>query len=384
MNSPSIKRRLLLASSLLVLGFTAVAAWSLSAAFEEQAESALRERAQTHIYTLLASAQEDAQGRLRIPRVLADPLFNQPDSGTYALIEGEHGDYHWRSGSLLGRQLPAPGPLASGSTRHSRMEHLLVVDQAITWDDYEGQPVPYRLRVALDTSALEAQQRDFRYTLWLWLGALGLLLLGVQLVAVRWGLKPLGDIARDIRRIEQGERDALSQDLPVETRPLVDAINTLLEQSHRRQARVRHSLADLAHSLKTPLSILRGATHEIRDTQQAALIGEQVDRIDEIIRYQRQKAIVSGARALLPPVAVRPVAQRLGQSLHKLNSNGSIDFQLDVPEDFSLRMEPGSAHGTRRPHGTAGQSPGECLSPCTQYGAYRGERTRQAHADHRG
>ena len=359
MNSPSIKRRLLLASSLLVLGFTAVAAWSLSAAFEEQAESALRERAQTHIYTLLASAQEDAQGRLRIPRVLADPLFSQPDSGTYALIEGEHGDYHWRSGSLLGRQLPAPGPLASGSTRHSRMEHLLVVDQAITWDDYEGQPVPYRLRVALDTSALEAQQRDFRYTLWLWLGALGLLLLGVQLVAVRWGLKPLGDIARDIRRIEQGERDALSQDLPVETRPLVDAINTLL-------------------------SILRGATHEIRDTQQAALIGEQVDRIDEIIRYQRQKAIVSGARALLPPVAVRPVAQRLGQSLHKLNSNGSIDFQLDVPEDFSLRMEPGSAHGTRRPHGTAGQSPGECLSPCTQYGAYRGERTRQAHADHRG
>lgn len=341
MSAPSIRRRILLISTLLVSGFIGAAGWSLNSAFRERSETALVERLQAHIYTLLATATEDEQGRLRMPKGTTDPLFNQPDSGTYALVTGEQGRYIWRSESLLGRQLPLPQPLPTGNTRRSTSGDLVILDQAIAWDDLGGTPIPYTLRVAVDTSNLRVQQQGFQRTLWLWLGALGALLLMVQLLAMRWGLAPLKRIAHDIRKIEQGHSSTLPKDTPVEIKPLADAINSLISQAQTRQARVRHSLADLAHSLKTPLTILRGTAHGIKDSGQAQLINEQVSRIDEIISYQRQRAAVSGANTLLPPVPVRPVAERLGRGLHKLAVDHSIDFQITVPDTFTLKIDSG-------------------------------------------
>jgi two-component system sensor histidine kinase PhoQ len=268
-------------------------------------------------------------------------LFNQPDSGVYAVVRGENGHYNWRSGSLLGRELPAPEALPTGSLRRHSSGKLLILDQAISWDDYAGNPIPYVLRVAVDTSGLQEQQQDFQRTLWLWLGTLGILLLIVQLLAVRWGLRPLQQIAHHIQRIEQGHAESLPDDIPVETRPLATAVNSLIAQAHARQARLRHSLADLAHSLKTPLTILRGLAPEVEDSQRARLIEEQAVRIDEIVSYQRQKAAVSGAAPLLPPVPVRPVAERLGRGLQKLNADRQVDLHLDIPDSFALKMEPG-------------------------------------------
>ena len=341
MTAPSIRRRMLSISALLVFGFVGIAGWSLSSAFREHGHAALLERLQAHIYTLLATAKEDAQGRLRMPETLADPLFNQPDSGVYAVIRGENGHYTWRSGSLLGRELPPPEPLATGDLRQEQLGKLLVLDQAITWDDAQGNPLPYVLRVAVDTSHLQEQQQDFQRTLWLWLGTLGALLLAVQLLAVRWGLRPLQQIAHHIRRIEQGHATALPDDVPVETRSLAKAVNSLIAQAQARQARVRHSLADLTHSLKTPLTILRGLVPEIKDSQHAQLLEEQTVRIDEIVSYQRQKAAVSGAAPLLPPVAVLPIAERLGRGLQKLSIERRVDLHIDIPEDFTLKIEPG-------------------------------------------
>lgn len=340
MSAPSIRRRMLLISTLLVFAFVGAAGWSLNTAFREQSKTALIERLQAHIYTLLATAKEDRYGRLRMPKLLADPLFNQPDSGVYAIISGEQGQYNWQSGSLLGRSLPPPEPLTTGKTREHSTGRLLVLDQAIAWDDYQGNPVPYILRIAVDTANLREQQKDFQGTLWTWLGTLGALLLAVQLLAVRWGLSPLQQLARHIRRIEQGHAEHLPEDTPVETRPLVDAVNSLIGQAQARQSRTRHSLADLAHSLKTPLAILRGLTPELNESQQQ-LIEEQVSRIDEILSYQRQKAAVSGSAPLLPPVAVLPIVERLGRSLEKLNRDRPIEIQVDIPGDFSLKIEPG-------------------------------------------
>jgi two-component system sensor histidine kinase PhoQ len=166
-------------------------------------------------------------------------------------------------------------------------------------------------------------------------------LLFVQLLAVHWGLRPLQQIAHHIRRIEQGDAATLPDDVPVETRPLATAVNSLIAQAQARQARVRHSLADLAHSLKTPLTILRGIVPEITDSQRAQLIEEQAVRIDEIVSYQRQKAAVSGAAALLPPVAVLPIAERLGRGLQKLNIERPIKLRIDVPASLTLKIEPG-------------------------------------------
>ncbi len=339
---PSIGRRLLLVGTLLVAVFAGLAGWSLDSAFRRASETALAERLQAAVYTLLATAREDAQGRLRMPDDLPDPQFNRPDAGRYARIVGLQDGYRWHSRSLLGRELPASPPLATGRTRLYRSEGLMLLDQAIAWDDLQGRPLPYLITVASDTGALQAQQQQFRATLWGWLGLLSLLLLGLQLAALRWGLSPLYRIAEAIKRVERGDASELPRKVPVELEPLTRNLSALLQQAQARQERVRNSLADLAHSLKTPLTLLRGAAEEARDCPELArLVEEQVSRIDEIVGYQRQRAAVSGGTGLSPPVPLRPLAERIGRGLARLHAARGVTLELDLPEGLAPRIDQG-------------------------------------------
>ena len=100
----SIHSRLLLVASLVLVAFLGLGALALDNAFRESVERATRERLQGYIYALLGAAEEDAQGRMRFPEKLPDPRFSNPDSGLYAQVNGEAGDYLWSSASLVGRR----------------------------------------------------------------------------------------------------------------------------------------------------------------------------------------------------------------------------------------------------------------------------------------
>ncbi len=337
----SITRRLLLVSTTLVAAFAGLAGWSLDSAFRHASKTVLIEQLQAHVYTLLATAREDARGRPRLPQALPDPVFNRPDSGRYARVVGENGAYRWQSPSLLGRDLPTSPPPAVGQRRIRHLGHLLVLEQTVAWEDFTGAPIPYTFTIAADTRDLERQQADFRTTLWGWLALLSLILLGVQLAAVRWGLRPLYRLAGAIKQIEQGRASRLPDEVPLELRPLTDNLDALLTQAQTRQERVRHSLADLAHSLKTPLTVLRGATDPERCPELSALVEEQVQRIDEIVSYQRQRAAVAGSTALSAPVALRPLLERLGRGLAKLHADRDIRLSIDLDDSVHLRMDEG-------------------------------------------
>jgi len=244
---PSITRRLLLVSTALVAAFAGLAGWSLDSAFRHASETALVEQLQARVYTLLATAREDARGRPRLPQALPDPAFNRPDSGRYARVVGENGEYRWQSPSLLGRDLPTSPPPAVGQRRIRHLGHLLVLEQTVAWEDFTGMPIPYTFTIAADTGDLERQQADFRATLWGWLALLSLILLGVQLAAVRWGLRPLYRLAGAIKQIEQGRASRLPDEVPVELRPLTDNLDALLTQAQARQERVRPSPVSYTH-----------------------------------------------------------------------------------------------------------------------------------------
>ncbi len=338
---PSITRRLLVATTALVAAFIGVAGWSLDSAFRNASETALVERLQAHVYTLLATAREDEQGRLRMPSDLPDPAFNRPDSGRYARVVGENGQYRWTSRSLIGRTLPPAPALPVGKTDVEHADGLLLFDQAIEWEDYSGRPLPYTLTVAVETTDLARQQQGFRNTLWTWLGVLGVVLLLVQLAAVRWGLTPLYRIAEAIKRVEQGAAEQLPDHVPRELQPLTENLNALLSQSRSRQERVRNSLADLAHSMKTPLTVLRGASDRANDPELSRLIEEQVSRIDQIVDYQRQRAAVSGGTGLSPALALRPPLERLVRSLSKLHADKKLQVDTQIPADTALKCDPG-------------------------------------------
>ena len=170
--------------------------------------------------------------------------------------------------------------------------------------------------------------------MWGWFAAAAVGLLAAQGIILSWSLAPLRRVAREVAEVESGARSELNARQPKELRPLTAALNTLIASGRRRVERSRNALADLAHSLKTPLAVLRTASED--DAADASLrqtVRDQVTRMDLTVNYQLQRAAAAGRASLSPPVAIGPVAQRLRDSLAKVYADKSLEILVESDGD---------------------------------------------------
>lgn len=337
----SLHSRLLLAASLVLAGFLGITGLALDKAFRVSAETAMQERLQSYIYALLAASEEDANGRMIPPQELPEPRFSKPDSGLYAVINGHDGTL-WQSGSLTGRDLQVTDWQLPGTRSFSRLAQagmrLFALAFGVAWEDYDGREAQYTFTVAEDSAVFEAEVHSFRSTMWRWLGGMALVLLIAQGAILRWGLRPLRSVTNDLQRIEKGQAGRLDGEYPKELSGLTSSLNSLIEHSKSVQSRYRNSLDDLAHSLKTPLAILQSSQTGCSDTDtESSLVREQVERMDEIISHQLQRAAVSGRATLAKPVPVASVVERLVRSLDKVyrEKQPTITLELDPSATFT-------------------------------------------------
>lgn len=333
----SLHGRLLAAASLALAAFLGLTGAALYQAFRDSAEAAMRERLQGHVYALLAAADEDPDGRMLLPSALPDPRFSNTDSGLYALVQSESRDFLWRSPSLTGQvggflQTQHPGK-SSYRLQQENHRELLVINFGIAWEDYMGQEQRYTFAVAMDTAPMLKEIEGFRTTLWTWLGGFALILLMLQGAILRWGLKPLREVSDDLRRIESGAADRLTREYPLELRGLTGNLNALIDSAHANQQRYRNSLDDLAHSMKTPLAILRNAADDEARGAFTATVQEQVERMDAIVQYQLRRAAASGRSALARAVEVPPLVKRLADSLGKVYRDKTVEVELHLAPD---------------------------------------------------
>lgn len=328
-------------SAALVLGvFIVLTALALERAFADSAAAAMRERLFAQLHLVMAATEVSGNREVQPPATLGDPRFALPGSGLYARIDGEHGEPLWRSPSALGVTLP-DAPRAQGEYYGRQAvagERYFVAAMRISWETATGS-LPLAYSVYEHPAVYHEQMASYRRSLWGWLGAMAALLLGVLAAAVAWGLRPLRTVAAELRAIEAGEQPMLQGDYPREIRLLSDNINTLLHHEHAQQVRYKHALADLAHSLKTPLTILRG----IDAGAQSELQQEQVARMDGIVQHQLQRAATAGRAVLAPPVALAPLFQRLLSALHKVYGDKPVTVQMVLDEAVSFRGVEGDA-----------------------------------------
>jgi two-component system sensor histidine kinase PhoQ len=175
----------------------------------------------------------------------------------------------------------------------------------------------------------------------MWLGGLAVVLLAAQSALLGWALNPLRRVAREIRRVETGEQGGVEGDYPPEIARLTDNLNTLIEQERARQARYKDALGDLAHSLKTPLAVLRGGLMDpdsLSDT-----VANQVARMDNIVQHQLGRAAASGAARFIPPIDVHAVLGRVVDSLEKVYAERGLVFTLECPAPRMWRLDEGDA-----------------------------------------
>ena len=332
----TLNARVTLAASIVLVGFLGLTGLALERAFGDAGLTAVRDRLQGQIYALLAAAEVDDQGRLLIPRAHPEARLSTVGSGLYARVADTAGNEAWRSPSLLGFDIAfpatqAPGVASFAAVTASDDTPLYALSFSVHWELNPSTSRELTFQVAETQAILAAQLSRFRRSLWGWLAAAAVALLVVQGLVLRFGLAPLRRVTREIAEIQSGHRRRLSGPQPRELRPLTENLNELIESGQARLERYRHTLAELAHSLKTPLavigSLLDGGG---RDQDLRHGVREQTERMRRTVEYQLQRAAASGRTPLAPAVDIAPVANKLKESLLKVYADKGLRVDICV------------------------------------------------------
>ena len=345
LGASSIRVRLMVGAAAVLLAFMAVAGVALQRAHADGVRAAHYARLQSTVYLLLAGAELDAAGALVMPTEFAEPRLSLPGSGLYASVVNVARGESWHSTSTLGLAPPFDGNVPVGEWRYDTVQSpagtFLATGYGVLWAGQGKAGVRLVLSVLESSSAFDRETRAFQRTLWAWLGGSGLLLLLSQTLLLRWGLAPLQRVTQEIARIESGEQAEVQGHYPAEIAALTSNLNTLIKQERVRQTRYKEALSYLAHSLKTPLAVLRSALGQ--PDQLADAVTQQVSRMDHIVQHQLGRAGASGATRFAPWLALAPVVGRIRDSLVKVYVDKHLAFTVDCPVDLAWRMDEGDA-----------------------------------------
>ncbi|MBI3563358.1 MAG: two-component sensor histidine kinase [Gammaproteobacteria bacterium] len=343
----SLRARLILAASVILSLFLVVAGYALQTAFYKSAEQSLRENLHGYLNLLLASADFDPQGEIDMPARLLDTKFSLPSSGLYGIIIDATGKPLWKSLSTVGINLPTPQILPAGETHlHTLMydeEEYMVLSYGVDWYTASDKR-PLTFNIITELRPFKTQVYTFRRTLGLWLVGLALALLVTQVAILIWGLRPLHNVRQELLAIDGGKQTRIAGRYPSELRLLTQTINELIDHQHAQQTRYRHALADLAHSLKTPLAVLRGAIAELpASILNKNTLDDQVQRMDHIVAHQLQRAATAGSTAVRQSIALAPLVDKLFAAMAKVYRDKNIRFENTLPDPCRVRVDAGDA-----------------------------------------
>lgn len=343
----SLRARLLLSTSAVMAIFMLGGGLAVERAFREGALQAQQDKLQGLIYSLLGAAESSADDQLLVAEFdLPDPRLRQPLSGLEARISNAKGERVWASPSHY-EALPANGEIEVGQWHF--FEHpeppRFVLSLGVRWLGLDAEARRYTITVFEDRSQFQQQIRRFRAQLFFWFGAAAAGLLITLLLVLAWMTRPLGRLARELRAVELGDGAEISKNYPAELQPLTGALNTMIRSERRQLARYRDALADLAHSLKTPLAVLHGLREE--NALPSAVdqsFAEQLQRIQDISDHQLKRAATAGRRVLTGPVDIHPIVERLLGALRKVHADKNARFSNRLPPDLKLRADSGDLY----------------------------------------
>lgn len=338
----SLNLRVLIAASAILSSFFGLAGITLDQLYRDNAEQALKERLQGHVYQLIAVGSLDKHGHLAMPVHVPDQRFSDINSGMYAQVASNEREWQWRSVSMERMNIELPQRLSRTEQVSERIkgpsgEQLYSFSYGVVWSDITDPGQAYTFTIVQDLKDFNAELSSFRQNLWGTLGGVAILLLAVQGTILRWGLLPLKKAADELSAIEAGSQTRLQGDFPPELKGLTSNINALLAHQHEHLERYRKTLADLAHSLKTPLAILQSAVENKNEKQDlSVVIEEQVERMNQITGYQLQRAAASGWTALTAPLMVNELISKVMSGLQKVYADKQVDsnYQLMGPVEY--------------------------------------------------
>ena len=297
--------------------------------YREELQKSAQDRLKLHIFNLLSVA-EYQHGTLQLPAVLTNPGFNAEQAQLWAVVLDDQQNIIWQSLSLDNTptdlpQSPTVGNWLFATQTFNDIEYI-TTNYAITWENKQT----YHLVVAEASSTLNTLIVRFRTWLLVGFFIMTFMLLSIQFWVLNLAFRPIHTLEKEIIQLEKGQQAKLQQDYPLELSGVAKNLNALIEKEHCQREKYRGSMADLAHSLKTPIAIIKS---ELENIPNSTTIHNAFMRINDTIEYQLRRAVISGHNLLSKGTNIQSTLNLVLSALEKIYKEKPIKTQYHVEQD---------------------------------------------------
>lgn len=339
----SLQSRFTKATIVLLVLFSLSFAALLGRAFHRTLIASEEARLKSVVYTFLSLMDVDEDGSIKVDEAaFANAFAENPEVTVYILDENLK--MIWASVESFTQPTSSIlTTIGDWQFHHEKKNHSSSLYFGLAWENEKTkQENKYTIGVVDSGKFYRHETSIYRKTLWTWLplGCLTLLLL--QLIMVRWGFRPMQQIANEVSMIEKGKQHKFEQSYPSELAPLTSNINSLLRHERGQQLRYQQALDNLAHALKTPLTAIKNLTmQKSPDAQLQKDLGEQVNRAREIVDYQLGKAKAVGKNPFAKPILILPVIEKISRSIQKVYVQKNIQIDIQIEQDVTVTLDEG-------------------------------------------
>ncbi|MGL4488848.1 MAG: histidine kinase, partial [Rhizobiaceae bacterium] len=301
----------------------------ITSLYRDAAEKNFSSLLSAHLFNLIAATSIDREGRLQGSPELGDLRYYAPNSGWYWTIDPVSKDV---SGALKSSSMAA-GNVNSADTSDVPFDGFFrrryqtagldgeVVEVYETEVAMDGNEKIARFRVMGNRNEFESEISEFSWALLRYLVIFGIGSIAVNALAILAGLHPLKKVTQALSQIREGKAQHLDGAFPNEIEPLANEMNALISNNRRIVERSRTQVGNLAHSLKTPLSVVINEGQSMGG-KQGKLISEQATAMQTQIQHYLQRARLASQReSVVFRAPVQPVIERLLRVMRKLTPN---------------------------------------------------------------
>lgn len=343
----SLALRLFVSATLVSAVVLVVTGIVLSTVYRQAVERAFDRRLDVYLKTIVADVANSGAGAMPEPTTLGDPVFSFPLSGWYWQIARVDGP---------GRQVKTSRSLPEG-TLPSLYERKIEPDLTGMRDGYGKGPASQNLRiieryidlgedghfvisVAADSGEIEDEVEGFNRALIVTLAALGIAILLTLLFQVLFGLRPLKRMLKSLALVRAGEAERIEGRYPIELAPLAAEVNALIETNREIVERARTHVGNLAHALKTPISVLQNEAATRGDDVLAAKVREQAELMKGQVAHHLERArIAARASVTTTTEEVGPIVEKLAGTLAKVYRSKGIAVETEIAPGLRFRGE---------------------------------------------
>lgn len=345
--SSSLATRLFLSATVWVVAILVVTGVILSSVYRGATERAFDRRLNLYLRTVITEVNLPEESSDRQLQALGEPLFDLPLSGWYwqiARTDGDKGEVRV-SRSLWDKRLPSlensgialsDSGVRMGYVAGPESQVLRMVERPVDL----GADGKFLVAVAGDATEIFDETRAFDVYLGVTFLALGVVLVLTTIFQVRFGLAPLKRISDSLANIRSGRAERLEGNFPVEIAPLARETNALLDANRGIVQRARTHVGNLAHAIKTPLSVIvNEASGRAGDPLAAKVLEQSAVIRDQVTHYLERASIAARVTVVGTVTEVAPVLDALRRTMEKIHRERSLTLAVECPSGVRFRGE---------------------------------------------